>query len=168
MNIKRLNLKKVSPLFVIAMLSIAMIISGCSSLTKIFLKDPELNVVSVKAANISLTDISIDIEVNVKNPNQIEINLDSLAYKLSLSGETVAEGNFDNEIIIPASDQKKIIIPVKFRFNSIQSILTGMMEKSFKNEYEFSGNAIMGGVLKGVRIPFLQKGELNLGKNLKK
>lgn len=149
-----------STLFLIMVLNLF----GCASISKLFLKDPEVNVIAVKTSGISLTDISIDILVNVKNPNQIELNLDSLNYKLNLAGETVIDGEFNSGIIVPAEGQQNITIPVKFRFNSLGAVLNGIIQKTIKKEYEFTANAEMGGFFKGLTIPFSQKGELNLSR----
>lgn len=137
---------------------------GCTSLTRSFLKDPELKVLAVKTTGVSASDISVDILVNIQNPNQIELNLDSMNYKLNVAGETVVDGLFNNGIVVPAEGQQNITIPVKFRFNSIGTILSGIMQKTLRKEYELSGQAQMGGFFKGVSIPFSQKGELNLTK----
>jgi len=134
------------------------ILSGCTTFTTAPLKDPKVKVLDVKVSAISLTDVSIDVVMNIKNPNPKALTLDSLTYQLNISGETATEGTFSNGMHVPAWGEKNITFPLKFKFKSVGSILMGMINRTLTKEYELKGHAQFG----IFTIPFLQKGDVNL------
>ena len=133
---------------------------GCSSLTENLLKDPEVNIVDFKLTGLSTTDVSMDLNLNVKNPNPIPLKLDAVTYALNFSGEKVTEGTFDKGISVPASGESQVTVPLKFKFNSVGNLLSGLINKSLSRQYELTGSAKLG----MFSIPFEKKGEVNLNK----
>ncbi|MGZ3725753.1 MAG: LEA type 2 family protein [Pseudobdellovibrio sp.] len=134
------------------------LLTACADLTKNLLKDPEVKVIGFKLASVSAQDMAVEVNLNVKNPNPIPINLDQVDYALSFSGEKVTEGTFDKGIQIPASGEGQLTVPLKFKFNSVGNILTGLINRSFTKDYELVGSAKLG----IFSIPFTKKGEINL------
>lgn len=144
--------------FIFFILLLVGMLSGCESLTKNFLKDPEVKIIDVKITDISLSEISVAVKLNVINPNGIPLNLDKVNYELNISGETVTEGTFTEGMQIPASGQNDLSIPLKFRLKSVGNILSGLMNRSFTKEYELKGNVQLG----IFTLPFSKRGEINL------
>lgn len=137
-----------------------LLFSSCANLTKDLLKDPEVSIVDFNLTGITAQAVSMDLKLNVKNPNPIPLNLDSVTYALNLSGEKVTEGTFDKGISVPASGEGQVTVPLNFNFNSVGNLLSGIMNRSFKKDYELTGSAKMG----IFSIPFQKKGEVNLTK----
>ena len=133
--------------------------SACSSLGPI-LKDPEVKVTDLKLLGVTAQGVDIDVGLNVKNPNPLPLNLDSVDYALSLSGEKVTEGTFDKGIKIPANGEGVVRIPLKFQFKSVGNLLSGLFNRSFKKDYELAGSVKLG----IFSIPFVKKGEIDLNK----
>lgn len=134
--------------------------SACSSLTEGLLKDPEVKVSDFKLAGIDSSGVSIDLGLNVKNPNALPLKLDEVEYALKVSGEQVTEGVFDKGISIPANGEGAVRIPLKFQFKSVGNLLSGIINRSFKKDYELNG-AVKLGIFS---IPFSQKGEIDINK----
>ena len=133
--------------------------SACSSLGPL-LKDPEVKVLDLKMLGITAQGVDIDVGLNVKNPNPLPLNLDSVDYALSLSGEKVTEGTFEKGINIPANGEGVVRIPLKFQFQSVGNLLSGFINRSFKKDYELTGSVKLG----IFSIPFVKKGEIDLNK----
>ncbi len=127
-------------------------------LSEQLLKDPEVKVVDFSIKEVTLSDISIDVKVNVKNPNAVALNLDQLSYDLSFSGEHVTEGTLKQGMKVPASGANDILVPVKFKYKSLGNLLSGLMGKGLSKEYELKGTAMLG----IFSIPFSKKGEISL------
>ena len=53
-----------------------------------------------------------------------------------------------------------VTVPLKFKFNSVGNLLSGLINRSLKKDYELTGSAKMG----FFSIPFNKKGEVNLAK----
>ena len=137
-----------------------LVLSSCANLTGSLLKDPEVNISNFKLTDMTSKDISIDLVLDVNNPNPIPLNLDSVDYSLNLSGQKVTEGTMNKGVSIPASGKGQVTIPMKFAYNSVGSLLSGLMNRSFKKDYELNGTAKVG----IFSIPFTKKGEVNLSK----
>ncbi len=144
----------------LSMVLALLVFSSCANLTGSLLKDPEVSITNFKLTDITAKSVSMDLILDVSNPNPIPLNLDSVNYALHLSGEKVSEGTMDQGVKIPALGKGQVTVPVTFAYNSVGSLLSGLMNHSFKKEYELTGSAKVG----IFSIPFTKKGEVNLTK----
>lgn len=129
-------------------------------LTNELLKNPEVQLSQVEVTGISLKDISMNLKLKVNNPNPIPLSLDKVSYSVQFSGQKVTEGTFDKGIQIPAAGEGELIVPLKFEYNSLGSLVDGFLQKSLTKEYEVAGAATLG----IFSIPFSKKGEITLDK----
>jgi LEA14-like dessication related protein len=136
-----------------------LMLSACSSVKGI-VKDPVVHVTEFKLTNVSAEGVSIDLGLNVQNPNSVPLKLDEVDYALNVSGEKVTEGTFDKGVNIPAGGEGTVYIPLKFQFTSVGNLLSGLMNRSFEKDYELTGSAKLG----FISIPFSQKGKIDLNK----
>ena len=142
------------------LIGLSLSFTSCAELTKSLIKDPEVKVVDFKLADLTQEGVAVVLNLNIKNPNPIPINLDSVNYSLLVSGEKVTEGVFDKGIQIPASGEGQLAVPLKFQFKSVGNLLSGLINRSFVKDYELTGSAKLG----IFSIPFTKKGEINLNK----
>jgi LEA14-like dessication related protein len=133
-----------------------LVFSGCSSLTSGLLKDPDVKVVDFKVTNVTLDDVAISVQMNIKNPNPIPLKLDSVSYALKFSGEQVTNGVFDQGINIPASGENNVSIPFTFKYSSVGNLISSLLKHTFTKDYELTGSAKLG----LFSIPFAKKGEV--------
>ncbi len=132
---------------------------SCSTLTSYTaLKDPEVEVSAVDVTSVSTKDIGLDLKLSISNPNGVAINLDKVTYALKFSGKDVTSGMIDQGIKIAANGQGDVVVPLKFQYNMIDSLITGFMKKTLAKDYELSGTAQLG----ILSIPFSKKGEVNI------
>jgi LEA14-like dessication related protein len=146
---------KVQVLFLILM---TMFFSNCASLTKDLLKNPEVKLNAVEVTGVTLNDVSMNLKLNVANPNPIPLSLNKVSYIVQFSGQKVTEGVFDKGIDIPASGSGELVVPLKFEYNALGSLVDGFLKKTLSKEYEVSGSATLG----IFSIPFSKKGEIVL------
>ena len=147
-----------SPFVVLAL--VIGFLTGCESLTKSFLKDPEVTVLNVDVTDITLSEIMLSVNLNVKNPNSIPLRLDRVTYQFNISGDTVTEGTMTEGLQVPAAGENNLRLPLKFKFSTVAGILQGLMQNSLTKEYELKGSAQLG----IFSIPFSKRGEVQLKK----
>ncbi|MBC7421605.1 MAG: LEA type 2 family protein [Bdellovibrio sp.] len=128
---------------------------SCSTLT---LKDPEVNITSVDVANISAKDITLNLKLNIDNPNSVPLKLDKVSYALKFSGQDVTAWVIDQAVEIPANGKGDVIVPLRFQYNMVNNLISSFMKKTLEKEYELKGSAQLG----ILSIPFTKKGEVNL------
>jgi LEA14-like dessication related protein len=138
----------------------ALLVSSCASFTKGLVQDPEVKVLDFSITNLTMQDVAVNVKMNVKNPNPLPINLDKINYNLKFSGQQVTEGVFDQGVTIPASGENTVTVPLKFNYNSINSLMSGIFKNTFAKDYELTGSVKMG----LFSIPFTQKGEVKFSK----
>lgn len=141
-------------------LLLVLFFTGCASLTRDLLKDPEVKILDFSVSNITAESVSVNVKMNVVNPNPIPLKLDQVGYNLKLSGQQVTEGTFDQGVDIPANGANDVVIPLTFKFNAVGSLINSFLKKTITKEYEITGSAKLG----LFSIPFNKKGEINLKK----
>ncbi|WP_374075710.1 LEA type 2 family protein [Bdellovibrio bacteriovorus] len=129
---------------------------SCSSLTKNLLKDPEVSVVGLNVSEVTGQDALVNVKLNVKNPNPVPLRLGKVTYSLTVSGQDVTEGEFKDGIDIPSQGENAVVIPLRFKYNTVGNLVSGILKGTLSKEYELKGSAQMG----LFSIPFTQKGEL--------
>ncbi len=137
---------------------IILLLSSVVSCSMLSLKDPQVNVTNVDVANVSPQDLTLNLKLKIDNPNGIPINLDKVNYALKFAGKQVTEGTVDQKVSIPAKGAGEVVVPLKFEFKMLDSVLSGLLNNSMKKDYELNGSAQLG----ILSIPFNKKGEVNL------
>jgi LEA14-like dessication related protein len=143
-----------------AMLAAVLFFSGCAQLSKDLLKDPEVKILDLTVSNISAQSISVNVKLNVNNPNPVPLALSQIGYNLKFSGFQVTEGVFDKGIDIPANGANDVVIPLTFKYNTLEGLVSSFLKKTITKDYELTGSAKVG----FFSIPFSSKGEINLKK----
>lgn len=133
-------------------------IFSCSSFEK--LKDPEVKVTGVNVTDVGAQDLSVDLKLNIKNPNARTFSIGKIVYGLSLSGQAVTEGTYDKGIELPAEGATDVTVPLKFKYASLNAIVNNFLNKTLTKDYILTGTVDFG----PLSIPFNQKGTLKLGK----
>ena len=137
------------------------VLSSCAVMNQgLSLKDPEVVVTDFAVTDVSVEDVAVNLLLNIKNPNQVALKLDEVSYALDFSGNSVTEGVFDKGINIPASGEGNLVIPLRFKYGSINNILSSIMKNTYSKEYELTGTAKFG----IFKVPFRKKGEVNFTK----
>lgn len=133
---------------------------SCSSLTEKLLKDPEVKVTDVIVTDISAKDLSLDLKLNINNPNLLSLKVGKIVYGFNLAGDTVTEGVYDKGIQIPSNGATDVVVPLKFKYNALQSLVSNLLNKKLTKDYVFKGTVDLG----LISIPFEEKGQIELGK----
>jgi len=145
---------------IILALMVGIALTGCADLTKNLVKDPEVKILDLSVAKFSGQEVDLNLKLNVNNPNPMELKIGKIAYGLNLSGKPVTEGIFEKGVAIPANGANDVIVPLKFKYDAVGSLLTSFLNKTLTKDYELKGTVDVG----WFSIPFTKKGELQFGK----
>jgi len=130
---------------------------GCSSGLFGLAEKPKANLVRVFPRGTSLTGTTLVFVVNVENPNNKEIKVKSVAYKVFLSGKEFSQGATEKEIKVPANKSAEIEVPLAVRY---QDVLNSLGDIIMANEvaYKIEGTAKMS----FINVPFTKEGKVEL------
>ncbi len=130
---------------------------SCAHLTK-NLKDPEIKFVDLSVSDFSADTVALDLKLNVKNPNDVDLEVNKITYGLLVSGKPATEGVFAKGTKIRAKGQADLVIPLKFKYATLGDILKSLVSQNLNKEYQLNGAVDLG----FVSIPFTKTGAIKL------
>ena len=157
-------MKSAATLRTVTLLGLLLVLQSCS-LFGPKLTVPRLKVVSIGMLSADLFSQQFRVRMNVLNPNDRELPIKGLDYKLFLQGDSFAEGATDAPFVIPALGESEFEMTVRTNFVSSIGRLVQRLNGKSKVDYVIEGTVFtqLGWFSK---IPFQETGEVDL--NLKK
>jgi LEA14-like dessication related protein len=157
-------MKGVATLRTLLVLGLLLALQSCS-LFGPKLAVPRLKVVSIGMLSADLFSQQFLVRMNVQNPNDRELPIKGIDYKLFLQGDSFAEGVTNAPFVIPALGESQFDMTVRTNFVSSIGRLVSRLNGKNKVEYVIEGTVFtrLGFFSK---IPFQEAGEVDL--NLKK
>ncbi|OQX14007.1 MAG: Water stress and hypersensitive response domain-containing protein [Thiothrix lacustris] len=132
-------LKRMLPLLLTTLL-----LPACSGVPGV-VEQPKISIQNVSLQDISLTQGTAVVTLNVANPNAFPIPLQGIQYGLSLNGRQVASGDQNQGMSIGARQEVPINIPVKLDFMQLLQLAPEAM-KTRSLRYDLTG---------AVKLPFI-------------
>jgi LEA14-like dessication related protein len=148
---------KVFGSFIICVFSV-----GCSALN---LRSPTGAVTGMAVQNVTASGFTMNFDVDVKNPNAIELPMAAADYKLGLTGVNVVTGNAKPDGSIPAGGSRHVTLPVTLTYENLLAAEQGIVKSGGNVPYSLdaglsvnTGNALLG----SMRVPLQYSGTLPL------
>ncbi|MEO0226110.1 MAG: LEA type 2 family protein [candidate division WOR-3 bacterium] len=124
-----------------SLLLFLLLITGCSFLKeRIAIKECTFKLKQVRPYDFTLTDLKLDLTVNIQNPNKIDAVLDRLDYSLSIAGENVFTGVMGQRQRIPAGKSKDILTTVVLNYQSVSMAIIKAIKEG-NPTYSINGRA---------------------------
>ena len=119
-----------------------------------------MDVTGVKLLGTTLAGADVLVQFRVENPNDVDLVLNGIAYKLRLNGEPLLDGQFDKQVEIAAGDRTAVELPVTIRFADLTRVIAHPARK--KNpEYALDADLRFAvPVLGEVTVPVTQTGKV--------
>lgn len=135
-------------------------LGACSSLAP-KLQTPRLTVVNVAMTSGDIFSQSFLVHLNVQNPNDRELPIKGIDYKLFLQGDSFAEGVTTAPFVVPALGEKEFDLTVRTNFvSSLGRLLTRLNGKRTV-DYVIEGKVMLeSGMIR--KIPFRESGSVDL------
>ena len=148
----------------VTLLGLLLLLQSCS-LFGPKLTVPRLKVVSIGMVSADLFSQQFLVRMNVQNPNDRELPIKGIDYKLFLQGDSFAEGVAGAPFVVPALGESEFDLTVRTNFVSSIGRLVQRLNGKSKVEYVIEGTVFTRLGLFS-KIPFQESGEVDL--NLKK
>lgn len=134
--------------------------SSCSSLRP-ELEAPRLALIHVAMTSADIFNQQFLVRVNVQNPNDRELRITGLDYKLFLEGDGFAEGVLNKPFVIPAAGETDFDMTVRTNFVSGVGRLLSRLNGRTQVNYSVEGK-LMTDIRFLKKIPFNETGSVNL------
>jgi LEA14-like dessication related protein len=145
------------------LLVMALLVTGssCSSLR------PELEVPRLALVHVSMTSADIFnqqflVRVNVQNPNDRDLKIKGLDYKLFLEGDSFAQGVSNKPFTIPALGETDFDMTVRTNFVSGIGRLISRLNGRSQINYTLEGK-LLTDIRFLKKIPFNEQGSVSFG-----
>jgi LEA14-like dessication related protein len=152
-----------------AMLVLAAALAGCSTIGASKLESPDLSLLGMQVMSSDMFAQRFKLRVLVKNPNDVEIPVRGLEYKIILMGDSFADGESADRFVLPAKGEAEFDMLVTTNFvSSFGRLLSRVGGGKLENlEYEIAGSVLLD---KGIvrKIPFSHKGLVDMARPSKR
>ena len=142
--------------------------SGCSMLAP-ELETPQLSLLGIQMMSTDMFAQKFRVRVKVENPNDLELPVRGLDYKIILMGDSFADGVSSDRFVVPANGEAEFDMVVTTNFVSslgrlISRVGGGKLEDL---DYEIAGEVLLDrGFVK--KIPFNHSGTVDVARALGK
>ncbi len=152
----------------VLLLALLVAVSGCASFGP-KLQSPQLSLVAIQILSGDMFAQRFKVRVKVENPNDLEVAVSGIEYKIFLMGDSFAEGASDQGFVLPAKGEAEFDMTVNTNFvSSLGRLVSRMGGGKLENvEYEIAGTLrLQKGLMR--TIPFSHSGTVNFVKQLEK
>jgi LEA14-like dessication related protein len=133
--------------------------SGCGGVTS--LQAPDLEVVDVKLLGGDLSGQQLRVRMRVTNPNDRELPVKGITYRMEVGGEQFATGESERAFVVPALGSTEFDMSMNADMAGALFRLLGSGRRLDVVDYRLSGKvSLSSGMLRS--IPFDEKGSFKL------
>ncbi len=145
--------------FLVCVLSL--LLSACSNAAGLanLIQAPRVSVQDVLLQDVSMTQGTALLRLNVTNPNPVAIPLRGVEYALRLNGRTVANGEQAQSLTLRPNQPVALDIPVRVGFQELIGLLPGVVGLGSVN-YDLQGAVS----LPMLKVPFSRSGTVGMNR----
>ena len=141
-----------------------LLLAGCSTFGP-SLETPQLDLIGIQMLSTDMFAQKFRVRVKVQNPNEIELPVRGLDYKIFLMGDSFAEGMSTNGFVVPAGGEVEFDMVVTTNFvSSFGRLVSRVGGGKLENlDYEIAGEVLLE---KGMvrKIPFNKHGKVDIAR----
>ena len=151
-----------------AVLALTTVASACTGFKK-----PTIELEGISLGSVGLSGGTLNVNLRVENPNAIGFRADDLRYELFLRApdsdpgsprwDRLAEGTYDEEIVIGARETRTVQVPVEFRLSQLGPAASSVM-RSGRVDYRATGTVRVRAAGSSRTVPFSKTGNVLLGR----
>lgn len=122
------------------------------------IENPRVTVRSVSVAAAGLTGLSGELDLDVFNPNQFGLPLESCTWQLAVAGDQAASGRFDLSRTIPA--EASAPVESHLSIDALAAARVGAHLAAGERRYRLTGTLRFSTALGPITVDFSHEGEL--------
>ena len=143
-----------------ALCTLAVFFAACALGPKV--EVPRLTLVRVAMTSADIFNQQFMVRVHVQNPNDRELPIRGIDYKLFLEGDSFAEGVSDKPFVVPALGETEFDMIVRTNFVSGIGRLMSRLNGREQVQYVIEGK-VLTDISMAKKIPFQETGTVSLG-----
>lgn len=142
---------------VAAAVAVAATVSGCKSIAKATFAEPVVSLRELRLNGIGFSGGSLDVVLNVYNPNRFNLNGKRLSYRLALDSVEFGHGELSQEFMVQENDTAQVRLPIEFSWAGVGAGARQLLDRGTLN-YRVSGEVTVGTPLGDFTRPYDRTG----------
>ena len=143
-------------------LLVAMMVAGvsaaaCSTLGRQAFREPVVTLQDVKVTGVGLSGGSLDVILNVENPNEFRLDATQLRYTVLIDSVQLANGTASQRFTVDGQQTTPIHIPINFTYAGVGQAGRQLLNTGSVN-YTVRGDVTVGTPVGNFTIPYSQTG----------
>jgi LEA14-like dessication related protein len=135
---------------------LTVVAGACSSFGKSF-KEPVVTVKEFTITGLGVTGGSLDVVLQVYNPNGYKLDALSMTYRVDVDTTQVGEGELKDHFVVPSGDSSTVRMPVRFTYAGLGAAGRSLIN-SGTIDYRVRGDFTVATPLGNFTRPYDQKG----------
>ncbi|HET7623506.1 MAG TPA: LEA type 2 family protein [Gemmatimonadaceae bacterium] len=147
-------------LSLVAAVAVAGTITACATLGRGALKDPVVTLKDVRVNGIGFNGGSVDIVLNVYNPNHFDLDATRVTYKLFVDTIPLGTGATDTKLTVTQGDTTQVPLPLSFTWAGAGQAARSLMNTGTVN-YRVIGDITVGSAYGTLTLPYDRTGRFS-------
>ncbi|HEY9515557.1 MAG TPA: LEA type 2 family protein [Gemmatimonadaceae bacterium] len=141
------------------MVAMMVLVSGtaCATLGRQAFKEPVVTLHNVSINGLGFNGGSLDVVLNVYNPNHFRLDATRITYKLFVDSVALGTGTTDSRFTVDDGDSTQVRLPLSFTWAGIGSAGRGLMSTGTVN-YRVVGDITVGSSVGNFTLPYDRTG----------
>ncbi|MGE0355210.1 MAG: LEA type 2 family protein [Gemmatimonadales bacterium] len=144
-------------------LCLALLVSACASLGMHSFQEPSITLNAITVRSLGLAGGTLDVALDVDNPNQFELRGTRLEMGLDVEGTHFGDVVFTDPFALPRGQTTTVVVPLTFEWAGV-----GVAARSVLNygsvKYQMHGTASVTTPFGTGKVPFSRDGAVSLTK----
>ncbi len=134
-------------------LTISILMLSCTFLKeRLAVKECTFKMKQVRPYDFTLTDLKLDVTIDISNPNKVDAVLDKLDYTLFVAGENVISGTTNQRIKVLAGKSKDFLTTIGINYQSVSSAIIKAIKEG-NPSYQIKGRAYIDTPIGSINYP---------------
>ncbi len=145
---------------VAALAAASVALAGCATLGRQVFNNPVVSFKDVRFNGLGLQGGSVDVVLNVYNPNHYGLSAQRLDYQVMVDSTQLGTGAITRSFGVGGSDSTEVHLPLTFSYATLGSAGRALLSRGVVN-YRVIGNITVGTPLGNFTRPFDRTGQYN-------
>jgi LEA14-like dessication related protein len=134
--------------------------AACASMGLGGFAEPVVTVSDVRVNGLGLTGGSVDIKLNVYNPNNFRLDGTQLTYQLWVDTIPFGNGTTNEQFVVNAGDSTIVTLPLDFTWSGVGTVGRSVMNTGTV-PYRVAGNIRVSSAVGGLTVPYDRSGRFS-------
>ncbi len=145
---------------VLVALAAVLAAAGCKTLGVGGWVEPVVSLKNVRVNGLGLTGGSLEVQLNVYNPNRIPLDATQLTYNVWVDSVKFGSGQTDRRFTVPKNDSTVVSLPLDFSWTGLNSAARSLLNTGTVN-YRVAGDIKVGSALGNYTVRYDQNGRFS-------